>query len=793
MKTSSIALIAATLLSPLCLSWSSGNKKSQPQKEDTPPASAPEQAQICEPAVHSDMIYFKHIEGKGVGYQEGYSTFGAFITPFSRFSQVLPFLDLRGHVFNHTWKFAANAGAGVKYLSDSAWVFGAAAYYDYRQTNKSHYNQASLSFEFLFNRWEIRGNGYLPFAGKTHTKRHSEVATYQFDHFAGHNLYYNTVLNVHKRIEYVMKGIDGEVGFHLMKPKQDYTLYLGVGPYYYHSPRHIHKHAFGGQARLQARITPYLTVQVSDSWDNLFHNRVQGEISVNIPFGGKILKKNGQFDVPCKDVLSMQARMVQPMHRNEIIVADKHKEHYYKTLDPIAESIYGGLLNFIFVNESAPSGGNGTFENPFNNINTAFTGTDPGDVFYIYGGTYDISSSLTTQDYQMVLGGSIIEYVPIQVSSTTTGSVAIPPLSGSMPVITNPSTELVGLLLIDGDQNVVSGLNFTSDNLYGDTAGIVNFLPGTETYIPVNGPTIINNIFNISSSDCNGVYFQQVTGQTLIANNQFYGNSIAASGITFDEENSFEGSVTINDNTFTGWTGAGIVIVANGSTLGNAQANANIYYNASSSNTGLGIVLYSDNHGVINAIVNNNTASLNGNSGLEIESFDNSTINATVCGNNFSNNGYVGLDLLPFGSSEINVFICNNLVSYNTPAGLGMVSFESQTGSVLNAVIENNVISNNVDIGLTVEPEGTIFGNYTILNNQFLFNGTSRESVNGIPVGFFIENPSEGIVNLILDGNTTNNFYGLFNDNPSTGTFNIQQGGVNAGDVIEFGTFSVFD
>ena len=65
-------------------------------------------------SAHSDMIYFKHIEGKGYGYKEGYSTVGAFITPYSTFSNLLPFLDLRGHVFNSTWKFAANAGVGFK-------------------------------------------------------------------------------------------------------------------------------------------------------------------------------------------------------------------------------------------------------------------------------------------------------------------------------------------------------------------------------------------------------------------------------------------------------------------------------------------------------------------------------------------------------------------------------------------------------------------------------------------------------------------------------------------------------
>ena len=273
-----IICVTATLLSPFCLCAE----------------------EICEPAVHSDMIYFKHIEGKGYGYKEGYSTLGAFITPYSTFSHVLPFLDLRGHVFNQHWKFAGNAGVGFKCLTDSPLVFGAGAYYDYRQTHKNHYNQVGLSLELLWDRWEVRANGYLPVGAKTHAHSTSEIASYNFEKFAGHSLFYTTTFDVHRKVEFAMKGVDGEVGFHLMKPHEFYTLYLGIGPYYFHSPHHLKRDVIGGQARIQARVTPYLTLQISDSWDTVFHNNCSRRSSVNIPFGGCILKKNGCFDASCE-------------------------------------------------------------------------------------------------------------------------------------------------------------------------------------------------------------------------------------------------------------------------------------------------------------------------------------------------------------------------------------------------------------------------------------------------------------------------------------------------------------
>jgi hypothetical protein len=138
----------------------------------------------CCPDVPSQLLYFKHIEAKGIGYKKGYSTVGAFLTPYTMFSDFLPFADLRGHVFNDG-KLAANAGLGVKYLSNHPFVFGGGVYYDYRQARESHFNQVSLCLETLARRWEARLNGYLPVGRKKHTRTHSQSVGFNFDHFAG--------------------------------------------------------------------------------------------------------------------------------------------------------------------------------------------------------------------------------------------------------------------------------------------------------------------------------------------------------------------------------------------------------------------------------------------------------------------------------------------------------------------------------------------------------------------------------------------------------------------------------
>ncbi len=58
-------------------------------------------------------ISSSHIEGRGIGYTEGYTTLEGLLFPFTSQETVFPLLDLRGHVFNNG-ESAANAGIGLR-------------------------------------------------------------------------------------------------------------------------------------------------------------------------------------------------------------------------------------------------------------------------------------------------------------------------------------------------------------------------------------------------------------------------------------------------------------------------------------------------------------------------------------------------------------------------------------------------------------------------------------------------------------------------------------------------------
>ena len=173
----------------------------------------------CENSLKRPMrVTARHIEGNGVGYNQGYTTLEGFFSPVHPWEFWVPFLDLRGHVFN-SGKLAANAGMGIRYLTSSR-VYGVNAYYDYRNTHHQHYNQVSAGLETLGKMWDFRINGYLPVGTKT-----SSFYRTKFEEFKG-----NSIIISRKR-ELALKAANAEVGFHLDHFKH-VPFYFAAGPYY---------------------------------------------------------------------------------------------------------------------------------------------------------------------------------------------------------------------------------------------------------------------------------------------------------------------------------------------------------------------------------------------------------------------------------------------------------------------------------------------------------------------------------------------------------------------------------
>lgn len=407
----------------------------------------------CPCGPHPHKINLKHLEYQGIGFNQGYTTLQLFLSnPRPWLESNYFFFDARGHLFNNG-KPAANVGFGWRYLfNSSCHALGLNTYYDYRKTNHKNYNQVSLGLEYLAPRWEFRANGYLPFGSKV-----SNLFDLRFDHFFQNNFF------VSRKREYAMGGADAEVGYHIKK-WQTVALFVGIGPYYFKG--HYAEAAIGGKARIKAQLTPYVNIQVGDSYDAVFHNRFSAELTLSIPFGGPRSKPSPDPCCSCKSQIAILERLHDAPSRNEMIVLDTKKKTSLG-LDPLTGLPYF----FVFVNNTSSS--NGTFESPYNSF--ASMVSKPGDVIYVFpgdGGTTGMASGIVLQDNQRFLGSGVSH--PFV---TNLGTVIIPPLTLSPPIISNAALPVVTLAL----NNEVSGFNIS-----GGTDGILGAFINQTSSISIN-------------------------------------------------------------------------------------------------------------------------------------------------------------------------------------------------------------------------------------------------------------------------------------------------------------------
>src|SRR3954467_12102897 len=110
--------------------------------------------QQCQSPLHAMHIDIRHTESKGLGYKDGYTTLEGFGI-YDHNPYFMPFLDLRGHVFNNG-KFAGNIGLGERTVIPSInHVFGFYAYYDVREAGHDFtVHQLSPGIELLGKRME---------------------------------------------------------------------------------------------------------------------------------------------------------------------------------------------------------------------------------------------------------------------------------------------------------------------------------------------------------------------------------------------------------------------------------------------------------------------------------------------------------------------------------------------------------------------------------------------------------------------------------------------------------------
>jgi hypothetical protein len=436
----------------------------------------------CHSPYHAMHIGVRHSEARGVGYRRGYTTLEAF-GMYNGNRYFMPFIDVRGHVFNNG-QLAGNVGIGERtVLSSINHLLGIYCYYDVRQDNHDlTVNQISPGFELLGKRIEYRMNGYFP-VGKDKTSSYG----HQFDRFKG-----NRIL-IKSREKWALTGGDAEIGAHITQSTR-YDLYAGVGPYYFSAS---HASCWGGKARLLGRYKEYISLEASYSYDPLFHSVFQGSIGLSCPLG-KTLKRKGRHCPQQNDLMLSRAAFAP--YRFEIPVVKKVTRRK-KAINPAT----GDPWQVWFVNNTSSS--EGTFESPFPTLLQAQNASAPNDMIYVFPGdgtSNGMNAGIALQEGQNLFGSGIPHAI-----ATTKGTVTIPAFSTLAPTVTGFNVITVA------NDTEVSGMNVV----------VVGY--GITSANPSGGIVIQNNTFSTTAG--NGINLS-TAGAVTVANNSIVSTS-STSGV----------------------------------------------------------------------------------------------------------------------------------------------------------------------------------------------------------------------------------------------------------------------
>lgn len=656
----------------------------------------------CCPWAKSKWFNVHNVTGNGIGFNKGYTTAELFLSsPSPKWCFVVPFVDLRGHYINGG-NYAVNAGIGSRFfISDQCRALGANVYYDYRHTKRKNFNQIGLGFEFINSIWELRANGYLPIRSKK-----TKAFDTQFSHFFGNSVF------IQSKYQFAYKGISLEAGVH---PYQigKFDFFFGAGPYYFKGK--IGKPAIGGIGRLAVRYGQYASVEVADSYDQIFHNRIQGIFSISIPFGPKAKAPRQTTKCCCDDQLLLQQWVYDAPKRQELIVLNIEK----RTTEAL-DSSSDLPLNFVFVNNTSSS--NGTFESPYHSFAQAEAATGPNQIIYVFPGdgtTNGMNAGIVLQNGQKLLSSGVAHTF-----NTQNGSVTIPAQTANLPNITGPGT-----VVTLANNNEVSGFSISGGN-----------------------PSISGN-------------FVGITGSANINNNTITASS--GPSISILPVNSAI-DVIIDNNTISNATGNAIVCNYTNSTGTATVQNSKLSYCNS-----IGIEM----NNIASTVVDNvlaNTLTVMGSHPIFIVANNLSTVNSFVNGNTLydlfhtANTAYNSIYVQALNGGEHITQINNNQIN----CGYGSTThgiFAEVTGLVPAAMIVN-INHNQVDgaasalvVHTDVNSPGVIAGQ--IFNNLFKNSFPSSESgVFTYKVGAFtLATEGPGQINISVFGNLINDS-GEFNE-----------------------------
>ncbi|MCU7860565.1 MAG: inverse autotransporter beta domain-containing protein, partial [Candidatus Thiodiazotropha sp. (ex Lucinoma kastoroae)] len=283
-----------------------------------------------------------------------------------------------------------STGLLYRWLSDSNTVEGLYGYVDQNKSpNNNRLKRFVLGFESLSNHWSYRINGYIP------TKDMKRIEGSGKLYIKGHNVY-------EEQSGYYERARPG------LELSASYTI-----PYLNNTKAHIKGYTFwsrhassvtGGSIRVEKQINDHVNLVTSlqhdsiEGWDNY------AGIKFNYKFGG-VKKMPSDHNIFKKMAVPIQKLDEVPSYR-------VYKLNYEGKPDKEQPLDFFGKRHdkLIFVDNEAQSVGDGTRENPYNNLEDAEKNSKNRELIYVlYGdGTSNgYGSGFTMKEGQSLVGSGV--------------------------------------------------------------------------------------------------------------------------------------------------------------------------------------------------------------------------------------------------------------------------------------------------------------------------------------------------------------------------------------------------
>ena len=622
-----------------------------------------------------------------------------------------------------------NLGVGYRQLTttgmsfDPQRILGVGFWTDGQSTSADNFfSQLGFSLESLGESFDLRLNGHFPLERtQTSDPTLTSVGT---PLFAGSNLF-NATERV--TIDTAHSVVDGEFA----KRINDLDAWAFVGGYQLGGGG---VDATGYRAGVRGYAVPdvALSLQVTD--DDVYATNVMFGITW---FIGRTNKCNG----PCGTIMD---RFREPVLRNDFIATTSRQETRASG-DAAIDPDTGLAKNFVFVNSNAGAGGDGSFENPFDNL-TAAEGilANNDTVFAFSNSTFTDSLNLMganpmvtpVTDADFIGEGNDIVHV---CQTDNFGVVTLPESSAGAQSGTVPILNLAG------------GTAFTA----GDNSEINNaIINGADIGVLADGvvaPHLANLTINTS---VDGVRLLNTTGSTIVENTVEINGATGIALLVDGGDAGAELGATINDTT-------GMSLVVQNKTGGTVNYTGTIDDDTDDSGGD-----FSD--GVLIDMNVNTTVNLTAASTLDISVDDGET--AIQVTNNTSTDAATPaivdaqgtMNLIATGTGQGLAISDNDATSQITFANLDATAVDGNTVSVAD---EGTVIISSADDTRTIENTGTGSALVSTGDSVLTVNSNIENSVGGRAVD--LQNRTANDV--LVFGNVTDSAAGIHIENNSAG------------------------